>query len=120
MIAFSCVMVALLRMLSEHSPLSAEHTALLLRWMIDCPVGAKRIKGQLPAGVTVAHRTGTSGERNGVIAATNDVGLISLPDGRRLALAVFVTDSSAPAETCEATIARIARAIYDEAVLDKH
>ena len=109
-------MVALLRLLADHSPLTAEHTALLLRWMTDSPTGAKRIKGQLPAGVSLAHKTGSSGEKKGRVAATNDVGLITLPDGRRLALAVFVTDAGAPAETCEAVIARIAKAVYDQAV----
>jgi beta-lactamase class A len=111
-------MVALLRLLSDQPPLSAEHTALLLRWMIESPTGPKRIKALLPPGVIVAHKTGTSGEKNGRIAATNDVGLITLPDGRRLALAVFVTDAAASQETCEAVIARVAKAIYEHATAD--
>ena len=49
-------------------------------------------------------------------AATNDIGLIELPDGRRLALAVFVTDSQADDTTREAAIARIAKAAYSAAV----
>lgn len=109
-------MVALLRLLSDRSPLTPEHTALLLHWMTDSPTGRARIKGRLPDGVVVAHKTGTSSVRNGIAAATNDVGLITLPDGRRLALAVFVTDSAAPVDIREAVIARIARAVYDRAV----
>ena len=42
--------------------------------------------------------------------------LITLPDGRRLAVAIFVTDAYADQATCEAVIARIARAIYGSAV----
>jgi beta-lactamase class A len=53
---------------------------------------------------------------NGVAHATNDIGLITLPDGRRLAIAVFVTDSTADEATREKVIARIARAAYDAAI----
>jgi len=48
-----------------------------------------------------------------VAHATNDIGLIPLPDGRRIAIAVFVTDSTADQATREQVIARIARAAYD-------
>ena len=113
-------MVALLRLLNDQSPLNPEHTALLLRWMTESPTGKNRIKAKLPPGVVVAHKTGTSGVQNGIAAATNDVGLISLPDGRRLALAIFVTDSAAPEDAREAVIARIARAVYDRAVALAH
>lgn len=62
------------------------------------------------------HKTGTSNMVGGVAAATNDIGLIALPDGRLLALAVFVTDARAQAEVREAVIARIAEAVYRAAV----
>jgi hypothetical protein len=62
------------------------------------------------------HKTGTSGTEHGVTFATNDVGLITLPDGRRLSLAVFVTDSKADEATRDAVIARIAKAAYSAAV----
>ena len=104
--------VQLLRRLSDNSPLAAEHTQLLLKWMKDSPTGPHRIKAGLPAGTVVMHKTGTSGVKNGVAAATNDMGLIVLPDGRRLALGVFVTDSRADEATREAVIARIAKAAY--------
>ena len=38
-----------------------------------------------PAGAVVAHKTGTSGTYGGLTRATNDVGLITLPNGRHLA-----------------------------------
>ena len=63
----------------------------------------------------VAHKSGTSDVDHGVAAATNDIGLITLPDGRQLAIAVFVTDSTADQVTREKVIARIARAVYDAA-----
>jgi len=45
--------------------------------------------------VRSAHRSGISNVEGGVGLATNDIGLIPLPDGRRIAIAVFVTDSIA-------------------------
>jgi beta-lactamase class A len=110
-------MVALLRLFADHSPLDPDHTALLNTWMLEATSGPQRIKGLLPTGTPVAHKTGSSGEEFGMIPATNDVGLITLPDGRRLAVAIFVTDAHADQATCEAVIARIAQAIYGSAVV---
>jgi beta-lactamase class A len=81
--------------------------------MVDSTPGPKRLKGLLPAGTIVAHKTGTDTTRNGVTAATNDVGIITLPDGRHLAIAVFVKDSTATQDAREATIAKAARAAFD-------
>lgn len=113
-------MVALLRLFADHSPLNAEHTALLNRWMTETASAPHRIKGLLPTGTVVTHKSGTSDVTNGLAHATNDVGLITLPDGRRLALAIFVTDSRADEATRESVIARIAKAIYDDVVDTKH
>jgi len=104
--------VHLLRKLSDDSPLAPEHTELLLTWMKGSPTGPHRIKGALPSGTVVMHKTGTSGSHGGKTSATNDIGLIVLPDGRRLALAVFVTDASADSAILEAVIARIAAAVF--------
>ncbi len=75
--------------------------------------GQNRIKGRLPEGTPVAHKTGTSGTRAGQTAATNDIGIVTLPGGRSLAIAVFVADSAAPQDIREEVIARMARAAYD-------
>jgi beta-lactamase class A len=82
--------------------------------MIESPTGQKRLKGLLPKGTVVAHKTGTSGTRDGVTAATNDVGIITLPNGRHLAVAIFVSDSPADEATRERVIAEIAKALWDE------
>jgi beta-lactamase class A len=75
----------------------------------------RRLKGNLPESVRVFHKTGTSGVHNGLAPATNDIGLVELPDGKRLAIAVFVTDSRADEATRERVIAEIGRAAYDAA-----
>jgi len=107
--------VQLLRRISDDSPLTRDHTDLLLSWMEDSPL-TDRLKGDLPPGTRVAHKAGTSDVDNGVAHATNDIGLITLPDGRRLAIAVFVTDSVADEATRKKVIARIARAAYDAGI----
>ena len=112
-------MVALLRRFADHSPLNPEHTALLQQWMTETPSAPHRIKGLLPAGTVVTHKTGTSGLDHGFYPATNDVGLITLPNGERLALAIFVTNAHADDTTDEAVIARIAKAVCDAAVAAK-
>jgi beta-lactamase class A len=108
--------VELLRRVSDNPPLAPERTKLLLDWLEESPTGPRRIKGLLPAGTVVMHKTGSSGTERGVAPATNDIGLIALPGGRRLAIAIFVTDSAAGEATRDSVIARIARAAYDEAV----
>ncbi|HEX7598405.1 MAG TPA: serine hydrolase, partial [Polyangia bacterium] len=81
--------------------------------LVQVGTGAKRIKGGLPQGTPVAHKSGTSRTQDGRTDATNDVGLISLPNGSRIAVAVFVHDSPADEPTREETIAKLARAAYD-------
>ena len=107
--------VQLLRRIGDRSPLNREHTELLLEWMRQTPRGAARIPAQLPSGTRTMHKAGSSGTEDGRTAAWNDIGLVSLPDGRQLAIAVFITDSRADDATRDAVIARIARAIWDAA-----
>jgi beta-lactamase class A len=109
-------LVMLLRMLADRSPLSAEHTQLVLGWMTTSHTGDSRIKTLLPPGTVVADKTGTSGATRSFTNATNDAALITLPDGRRLALVVLVADVKAPFATREHVIAEIAKAVYDAAV----
>jgi beta-lactamase class A len=99
--------------LQEGKGLTPESRALLLGWMTTTKTFPTRIKGRLPQGTVVAHKTGSSGTHAGVTAATNDIGIVTLPDGRHLAVAVFLMDSKAPAEARDAAIARVARAAWD-------
>jgi beta-lactamase class A len=105
--------VTLLRALHEGRGLSAASRTRLLQWMTETPTSARRLKGRLPAGAVVAHKTGTSGTLGGLTRATNDVGLITLPDGRHLAIAVFVSDSRADDAVREGVIAAIAHAAWE-------
>ncbi len=105
--------VQLLRRIADNSPLTSDDTELLLGWMHSTRAG--RLQSDLPEGTSVAHKSGSSDVDAGLAHATNDIGLIGLPDKRQLAIAVFVTDSTADEATREKVIARIARAAYDAA-----
>jgi beta-lactamase class A len=106
-------MLTLLRALRGGRGLSRASRTLLLDLMLKSTPGPRRIKGLLPAGTPVAHKTGTSGTVEGLTRATNDVGLVTLPDGRHMAIAVFVSDTKADADVREGVIAKIARAAWD-------
>ena len=105
--------VALLRALYEQRGLSQSSRALLLKYMTESKPGAKRLKGLFPEGTAVAHKTGTSGTENGITAATNDIGIVTLPSGKHLTIAVFVSDSPADDSIREGVIARAAKLIFD-------
>lgn len=106
--------VVLVRTFHEGKGLSKPSQALLRQLMTETSTGKKRIKGLLPKETVVAHKTGTSATVNGVTAATNDVGLVTLPNGRHLAIAIFVTDLTASSAIREETIAKVTRAVWDE------
>ena len=102
-------MARLLAKISRGEALGAERTAQLLDIMLRCETGAMRLKGMLPSGVAVRHKTGSLG-----IGVANDVGIIDLPDGAgRVVVAVFVKESTSDVAAQERAIAQIARAAYD-------
>jgi beta-lactamase class A len=97
--------------------LSPASHAYLWKIMQETSTGPKQIKGLLPAGTIVYHKTGRSGtNEQGITAATNDIGIITLPNGKHLAIAVFVSDTPVDMTARESIISRIAKAAYDEAV----
>jgi beta-lactamase class A len=105
--------IQLLRSLQERRGISEASQQLLFKFMIETPTFPTRLKGLLPKTAVVAHKTGSSGGNNGITAATNDIGIVTLPNGRHLAIAVYVSDSPADLVTREKVIAQIAKAIWD-------
>lgn len=110
-------LVTLLRRIADRSPVSGEHTQLLLSWMAATHGADHRVRAELPPGTVSADKIGTSGQNRKSDNATNDVALITLPDGRKLALAVLVADARAPFAVRERVIAAIAKAV-DEAATE--
>ena len=111
--ATAASLTQLLVKLETGALLSPASTTLLLGIMTRSPVMPSRLIGLLPHSVPVAHKPGTSATTDGVTAATNDVGVITLPDHSHLAIAVLIKDSSAPAAVRDSAIARVAKAAYD-------
>ncbi|MES2560165.1 MAG: class A beta-lactamase [Bacteroidota bacterium] len=90
--------------------LSATSTSFLVKLMIESTNSNNRIKGLLPASTVVAHKTGTGNK------IVNDVGIITLPDGKHVAIAVFVKDSKVEFEEVETMIAKISQTVFKDAV----
>ena len=101
-------MAALVERIHRKNLLKPETAELLVDIMRRCQTGNARLKGILPAGTVVAHKTGTIG------GTTNDVGVITLPDGAgHVAIAVFVKASEKDVPARERAIAEIARSVHD-------
>ena len=106
--------VQLLVILEKGTAGSESSRDLLLQYMQETDTGKNRIRKLLPKGTTVADKTVASGTQDGRTAATNDTGLVTLPDGRYMAIAIFVIDAEASDEIRDEVIAEIARAAWDE------
>lgn len=106
-------MTKLLDIVYQGKTMSKQNREFLLKVMTESPTGPKRIKGMLPPGTEVAHKTGTSGlSAKGITGAINDVGIVKLPDGNHFAITVFITDSKDPVDVQERVIAEIALAAW--------
>jgi beta-lactamase class A len=93
--------------------LSAAMTDTLKAMLARCATSEDRLPGLLPKGTPIARKTGTGGAWNGVTVAINDVGVMRLPNGEDVAIAVLVAEVHGPVFRAERTIARIARAVFD-------
>jgi beta-lactamase class A len=99
-------MLALLAAIDRGGALSPQSRAVLLDTMTRTSTGKNRMRAGLPEGTIFAHKTGT------LASVTDDVGIIRLPDGRHLALAIFVAGPEG--HTVHANlIADITRKLYD-------
>lgn len=101
-------MADLLRKIHGAPLLSSPSQRLLNDILKRCETGLGRLKGALPPGTEVRHKTGTIG------MTTNDVGIITLPgDAGHLVVAAFVKSSSKPVEERENAIAQVTRMLHD-------
>jgi beta-lactamase class A len=96
-------MVDLLKRIYKAELITPQSRDYLLDVMAHCQTGKNRIKALLPMGTPVEHKTGTLNNY------ASDVGFISLPDGRRVAVAIFARGGADRPRA----IAETARAIYD-------
>ncbi len=106
-------MAKLLQLLFDGNTLSKKSNALLMDMMTRSENSPNRIMGLLPKNTVVAHKTGTSYTEKGITAATNDVGIVTLPNGKHYALVVYVSDFRGNPETGEKTISELSKVIWD-------
>jgi len=95
-------MVDLLKRLYKAELISPESRNFLLDLMAQCETGKNRMKALLP-GVPIEHKTGT------LDGLADDVGFITMPDGHRVAVAIFTRGGTDRPRT----IAETTRVIYD-------
>jgi len=104
----------LLRKFYEQKILSSESFDFLWNVMTKTSTGANRIRGGVPQGIIVANKTGTSNTSpQGITAATNDIGIVTLPNGNHYIIAVFVSDSNENNAANEQIIAHISKLAWD-------
>lgn len=94
-------------------------TKWLYTAMLNNASGANRLKGKLPKGTKIAHRTGTSfTNENGMTGAINDMGIIELPNKKKkIIICVLVNDTYESFKNSEEIIADIAKATYEHYTL---
>jgi beta-lactamase class A len=105
-------MIELLHGIHQGTWLSPASNRFLLATMERCITGKRRIPAMLPQGSRIAHKTGTLNN------TASDVGIVHLPDGRAVALAIYVTGQGGKPNR-DARIATIARTIYDGYLADR-
>jgi len=83
-----------LKKLYDGKLLSKKSTEYLMKVMLSTSTGLNKMVEQLPKNTPVARKTGASGKNNaGLTGAENEIGIVTLPNGKHYALAVFVSNS---------------------------
>jgi beta-lactamase class A len=101
---------AFLDKLQSGALVSPSSTNMLLG-MMTAQVIPNRLRAGLPAGFQLADKTGTAGTYQSHLGAWNDMGIITAPDGRRMIVAVFLSDSPASSKQADAWFAEIGRLV---------
>lgn len=98
--------------------LSKKSTEFLLGVMYRTSTGLNKIVEQLPKSAKVAHKTGSSGKNDaGLTGAENDIAIITLPNGKNYAIAIFVSDSTESYDVNCKMISDISKVVFE--ILEK-
>lgn len=104
-------MTVLLSRLVAGDLLSKPGTRRLLDLMSASTTGPDRLAAGLAPRWRLAHKTGTGPTIEGMALSTNDVGVLTAPDGHTVVVAVFIASTTATRAQAEALIANVARSI---------
>lgn len=106
--------VQILKKLYDGKLLSKQSTEFLIKIMLGTKTGLNKMVEQLPKNTPVARKTGSSGKNEqGLTGAENEIGIITLPNGKHYALAVFVSNSTESNDVNCKMISDISKAVWD-------
>lgn len=91
--------------------LSQESTDAFLATMSEARTGPRRLKGGLPSGWSIAHKTGTGQDWRGGSIGINDVALLTAPDGRSYAVVVLMKRTTKPVPARLAFMQQVSKAV---------
>lgn len=98
----------------EGKLLSEKSTDYLMKVMLSTSTGTNKLIEQLPEGTPVARKTGASGKNNaGLTGAENEIAIVTLPNGKHYAIAVFVSNSTETASVNCKMISDISKSVWD-------
>jgi beta-lactamase class A len=105
----------LLLKFAQGKVLRKSSTEYLMNVMKESASGPNKLKGLLPPGTLVAHKTGYSGtDGDELTYATNDIGLVVLPNGNHMLISAFVTMSRESEAVNDRIIAELAKAAFEK------
>jgi beta-lactamase class A len=102
----------LLRAIAAQRAAGLDATNELMLDLSQVRTGADRFRAGFPPSIRLAHKTGSGETTGGLAEATNDAGIVTLPDGRRIVLVAFLTASPADDAARDAVLAKVARTVY--------
>jgi beta-lactamase class A len=98
----------------EQKTLSKKSTEELWNILVSTTTAPNRIKGGLPAGTIVGHKSGWSGgDDKGFTNAINDAGIILLPDGTPIAISIFISETPVKSVECDKLSAKVSKLAYE-------
>ncbi|WP_042721432.1 CGA/CIA family class A beta-lactamase [Flavobacterium sp. B17] len=94
--------------------ISKNSTDYLMKIMFSTSTGKNKLIAQLPENTPVARKTGASGKNNaGLTGAENEIGIVTLPNGKHYAIAVFVSNSTETDVVNCKMISDISKSVWD-------
>ncbi|MDQ0464935.1 beta-lactamase class A [Caulobacter ginsengisoli] len=93
--------------------LSPASSQVILEDMADARTGPRRLRGGLPAGWHIAHKTGTGQDWRGASVGINDIALITAPDGHVYSVAVMIRRTRQPVPSRLEMMQSVTRAVVN-------
>ncbi|MEC3876771.1 CGA/CIA family class A beta-lactamase [Chryseobacterium salviniae] len=94
--------------------LSKKSMDYLMKVMLSTSTGTNKLIEQLPQNTPAARKTGSSGKNDaGLTGAENEIAIVTLPNGKHYAIAVFVSNSTETDVVNCKMISDISKSVWD-------